>query len=43
MSSKIKIDSENRRWFQRAPAMAEKLTDYIWSLKELLTFRFPVQ
>jgi len=27
---------------QRTPAMAEGITDRIWSLKELLTFRVPV-
>jgi hypothetical protein len=29
--------------FQRTPAVAEGITDHIWSLKELLTFRVPVQ
>lgn len=42
-SLKIKVDSENRKWLQRTPAMAEKITDHIWTLKELLTFRIPVQ
>jgi IS1 family transposase len=42
-SLKLQIDSGNRKWFQRTPAMAEKITDHIWSLKELLTFRIPVQ
>lgn len=42
-SLKIKVDSQNRKWFQRTPAMAEKITDHIWSLEELLTFRIPVQ
>ena len=42
-SLKLKINSENRKWFQRTPAMAEGITDHIWSLKELLTFRVPVQ
>jgi hypothetical protein len=42
-SLRLKIDSENRKWFQRTPAMAEGITDHIWSLKELLTFRVPVQ
>ena len=42
-SLRLKIDSGNRKWFQRTPAMAEGLTDHIWSLKELLTFRVPVQ
>jgi hypothetical protein len=28
---------------QRTPAMAEGLTDHVWSLKDLLTFRVPIQ
>jgi hypothetical protein len=42
-SLKLRIDSGNRKWFKRTPAMAEGVTDHIWSLKELLTFRVPVQ
>ena len=42
-SLKVKVDSQNRKWLQRTPAMAEKITDHIWSLKELFTFRIPVQ
>ena len=42
-SLKLRIDSRNKKWFQRTPAMAEGITDHIWSLKELLTFRVPVQ
>ena len=42
-SLRLKIDSENRKWFQRTPAMAEGITNHIWNLKELLTFRVPVQ
>jgi hypothetical protein len=34
---------EKRKWEQRTPAMAEGLTDHVWSLEELLTFRMPVQ
>ncbi len=33
----------NRKWVQRTPAMAEGLTDRIWSLSDLLCFRVPVQ
>ena len=29
------------RWVQRTPAMAAGLTDHIWSVQELLTFRVP--
>lgn len=42
-SLKLKSESENRKWLKRTPAMAENLTDHIWSLRELLTFRVPVQ
>ena len=30
-----------RRWQQRSPAMAAGLTDHIWSLEELLSYRVP--
>ena len=33
----------NRKWMQRTPAMAERLTDHIWTMKELMNFRVPVQ
>ena len=32
-----------RRWKKRTPAMAEGLTDHIWSLEEMLTFKVPFQ
>lgn len=41
-SLKIKINCGNRRWRYRTPAMAEKFTDHIWNLGELLGFRVPV-
>ena len=28
-----------RKWQKRTPAMAAKITDHVWSLRELLTFR----
>ena len=31
------IDTENRRWKPRSPAMAAGLADHIWTVKELLT------
>lgn len=31
-------DHPVRRWLPRTPAMASKLTDHIWSVKELLTY-----
>lgn len=42
-SLKIEVNEENRRWMQRTPAMAEGLTDHIWTLMELLTFKVPIQ
>lgn len=30
-----------QRWVQRTPAIAAQLTDHIWSVHELLTFRVP--
>ena len=41
-SLKLKIDSGKRKWFQRTPAMVKKITDDMWSLKELLTFVVPL-
>jgi len=38
-SLRIKINQRNRKWMKRTPAMAEEITDHIWTLKELLTFR----
>jgi hypothetical protein len=32
-------DYSPRRWRKRTPAMAAKITDHLWSLRELLTFR----
>ena len=29
----------SRRWLKRTPAMAAKITEHVWSLRELLTFR----
>jgi IS1 family transposase len=41
-SLRIEIKDGNRIWMQRTPAMADGLTDHIWSLSELLCFRVPV-
>ena len=30
-----------KRWLQRTPAMAAGLTDHIWTMDELLSFRVP--
>ena len=42
-SLRLKVESGNKKWFRRTPAMAEGITDHVWNLKELLTFRVPVQ
>jgi hypothetical protein len=42
-SLRLEVNRGNKRWMQRTPAMAEGLTDHIWTLKELLSFRVPVQ
>ena len=33
----VETPSEYLRWQQRTPAMAARLTDHIWTVKELLT------
>ena len=30
-------DASSRKWLQRTPAITAKLTDHIWTVKELLT------
>jgi hypothetical protein len=42
-SLRREINVGRKRWTQRTPAMAEGLTDHVWSLRELLTFRVPIQ
>jgi hypothetical protein len=42
-SLRIEVNLGRKRWMQRTPAMAEGITDHVWSLKELLTFRVPIQ
>jgi len=37
----IEAGNDQRRWEQRTPAMAAGLTDHIWSLEELLSYRLP--
>ena len=32
-------NNASRRWKKRTPAMSAKITDHVWSLNELLTFR----
>jgi len=31
----------HQKWLKRTPAMAAGLTDHIWSIKELVTYRLP--
>lgn len=42
-SLRVPIEEGNRKWKQRTPAMAEGLTEHVWTLEELLTFKVPVQ
>jgi hypothetical protein len=42
-SLRLEANQGNKRWMQRTPAMAEALTDHIWTIRELLNFRIPVQ
>ena len=37
----IWLSERRKHWVQRTPAMATKLTDHIWTLEELLTFKVP--
>lgn len=36
-----RVNSPNRKWRQRTPAMAGGVTDHIWSADELLIYRVP--
>lgn len=42
-SLRLEINLGRKRWMHRTPAMAEGITGHVWSLKELLTFRVPIQ
>lgn len=42
-SLRILINDGKRKWKQRTPMMAEGLTDHVWTLDKLLTFKVPVQ
>lgn len=33
----------DRKWTMRTPAMAKTITDHIWTLRELLTYKIPIQ
>ena len=39
---KLSVGHSGYRWVQRTPALADALTDHIWSVKELLLFRVPL-
>ena len=41
-SLRLEIKDGGKKWKQRTPAMAEGLTDHVWSLSDLLCFRIPV-
>ena len=38
---RLEVNTPNRRWQPRSPAIAAKLTDRIWTVKELLTTVVP--
>jgi len=42
-SLRLRIDQGRKKWMQRTPAIAEGLTDHVWSIKELMVFRIPIQ
>ena len=41
-SLRIPCIDGKQRWIKQTPMMAEGITDHIWTLKELLTFRTPI-
>jgi IS1 family transposase len=43
LSLRLEVNLGRKRWMQRTPAMAEGVTDHVWSLKELLTVRVLIQ
>jgi ATP-dependent protease ClpP protease subunit len=42
-SLRLSVDQGRKKWMQRTPAMAEGLTDHVWTLKELMAFKMPIQ
>jgi IS1 family transposase len=36
---RIEVNDDDRRWMQRTPMMAAGITDHVWTVEELLTFR----
>ncbi len=41
-SLRVSVEEGKKKWMKRTPAMAQGLTDHIWTLKELFTFRIPI-
>lgn len=41
-SLRVRRETVSRRWQERTPAMAAGLTDHLWSVKELLSYRVPL-
>ena len=42
-SLRLEVNQGRKRWMQRTSAMAEGLVDHVWTIKELMTFRVPIQ
>jgi hypothetical protein len=42
-SLRLEVNLGRKKWMHRTPLMAEGITDHVWSLKELLKFRVPIQ
>jgi hypothetical protein len=42
-SLRLRVDKGRMKWMKRTPAMAEGLTDHVWTIKELMAFRMPIQ
>jgi hypothetical protein len=41
-SLRILSKDPNRKWQKRTPAIAAGITDHVWSLNEMLTYRVPI-
>jgi hypothetical protein len=42
-SLRLRIDQGRKKWMKRTPAMADGLTYHVWTIKELMTPRMPIQ
>jgi len=38
----IYLPGNRRRWISRTPAIAAGITDHLWTVEELLSFRVPL-